>query len=302
MRKQENACALFEQPAAHNKYLDFAVPVTWQKRLDLAKLSVPLWLFNWLVLTELYAFRLWLEGESLVRNLHSFIAISLVTWGTLLAIVEIELLLRRKRNRRLRLQPKQITLDNHSIPWRWLRGARVEPIPGENSLRKVVIEYSPARNRTREWSLALKHPEETNRLGSVWTDLYRSGVTSIALEEMGTPSPATRMPSAPRGLLQLGLALWLVANGVTLLGVGTLAPTPKEDNTGPSKLTPEQAERLRSTLGTWFHSHNQSRAFLLLMGSACTASGIFFWVRASRLMRKPPVFQNDSASSSEATS
>lgn len=280
-----------EQPANLNRFVDPTIPLTWSKRWEIVRPLFPLLVACAILMVEMIALRLWLDGQSVLLNWPRLVVAPLLIMAVLLGGIELQLRLRHRTKRWLKLDALRITTQQGLLPWKRLVSWRLEPVPDEPSLRKLTVEHRWSKKASRTRSIVLQHPEHTQILKSEVEHLRQRNITEVPLVELAESLPTPKRRRI-RGMVAVALGFYLFIHGCPLLLVGLTAsdkPAGSKDDTRPPSPGVEKLGRL---LAKHFSSAKQLRIAFVFTGAVLTGTSLACYVWGLHAARKE---DNDSA-------
>jgi hypothetical protein len=291
--KKEFQSFVFEQPANLNKFIDPTLPLTWAIRWQWYRVVLPIWLFSSVCMTEMFAFRLWLNDRSLVANLPLLIGLAAIPPVFLFLLQEIALRAAHASKRVLKLGEKGVSISpakHKSILWQNVNRWQLEPIPDAVGFCRLTIEYSIGKRSSwpKEWSMALQDSKVRSDFVTALDVFKQGGFSSVPLTELALPSPPSirRFPSV-RPFVALAFAMFFLVHGLPLL-FGGLYPSHNAQNnsTGDSSYSVREIAKLHRFLSQHFVSLEQFKRFCRIVGGGMTLAGAVLYFYALRSTQK----------------
>lgn len=290
---------LTEQPSELNKFVDPTIPLTWRVRWTVLKPGLPLLITCAVLLSEMVAFRLWLNDRSLVSNLHLLVAGPIFLMALFFGALEADIRSRQRARRTLLIGAKSIRISPAKfgrIPWKRITEWRLEPIAHAPGLSKLTLLFHLTKHRQslRQWAMVLQERDQEHALISELEHLRQIGVNTAQVVKLREPSMGQPQRKVPvRGLVLASLVFYLCVHGFPLLGVGLMPSAKSSDDPAPSRFSARESAKLGKTVAHYFSSIRQFRSFLIITGGSMTAVGVGLWVYAMSTFKPPARLNGD---------
>ncbi len=288
--------------------MDPSIPLTWRKRCELIKPGLPLLIVSGVVVAEIVALRIWLNGQDLLANLSLLLLALFGPTAGLLAASELALRINHWMKRQLRFGTKGIQITHAkygNIRWNWIKRWLLEPVPEHPQLAKLTVRYAIDRKgkSQRHWSIVLAHPDQTRALKSELDHLRERGIMSAPVIELTEPATSQQKPFRfrLRGIVQLALALYFFIHGIPILATGISQPEGSQQQSSDSTLTEAQRQKQGRSMTRYFSSEKELRRFFLSKGATMTALGVLFYIWGMAVARKGRDSTQNNATSNDCT-
>jgi hypothetical protein len=274
----------FEQPAELNRYVDPTVPLTWAVRWKAIKPVLPMLACCSVLLVEQVAFRLWLQDRSLLSELPLLVVCFLFPAPLIMVAFEAQVRLSHRAKRRINLEPKRVSINPAKysrIAWHQITTWRLEPLPNAPRLSKLTVEHclDRGRKRLREWSIALRQPEQYYEFLSELEFFRQKGVNSAQLVVLPEPLIQKVSNRRLRSMVAAALGIYLLLHGLPLFLFGLLPPSGPSNEPRTSRSTATESAKVKKFVVDTFGSREAFRNFLLTGGGGLSAIGaaLYFW-------------------------
>ncbi len=290
-----------EQPSNLNRLVDDTIPLTWQVRWRSFRNVVPLLLFCSINGVEMMLLRLWLRHRPIVAEWPMLLLMAVFPFVLLFLAMELLLRLNHRTKRRLRFEPKWITITptkQNRVRWERISAWRLEPVSGETDLARLTIEYrlNKKARYLRHWAMVLSQPDQVHALRAELERWRQVGKNTAALTEL-PKAMLVKQRARVRGMWLFALALYCLVHGFPLLGVGLSSSSSREERPAEeSRLTPAEREKLGRLFVRYFKTPERYRRFLVLTGGGLTGMGVALYFWAFARMRKSAVTSEAGAS------
>ena len=244
-------------------------------------------------MTEMVAFRLWLNDESLMENLPLLLGLAAMPIVLLFLVQEISLRGTHASKRVLKLGENGVFVKPakyKSIPWQNVKRWQLQRFSDAVGFCRLTIEYRIGKRSSwpKEWSMALDDSKVRSDFVAVLDVFKQRGLSSAPVTELASSSISSkrRLPTV-RTFVAIAFAMFLLIHGLPLLFAGLSAPhNAQHSSTSDSSYSIREKAKLRRFISQHFVSLEQFKRFCRVTGGGMTGAGAVLYFYALRSMQK----------------
>jgi hypothetical protein len=283
-----------EQKPELNRFVDPSIPLTWRYRWEQYRRLLPLILFCSVCLLDQALLHAWLADQMFLGVFVKIAVCGLAISLVLFLGLEFGIRSRHRSKRVIRIEDKGIYLKpskRQLIRWKEVSAWLAEPIPQEPELSKLTVLLSQSKKPQKTaWSMVL----DKSQMRTMFAELeLRKNIppANFQIDILNEPSlPESRTRFSMAGLCLYLFGFYLLLHGGPLLLSG-LTHGHSHGDSGGSKFTSAEIEKLARFFQAHFSSKAEVRHFFIVAGSVLTGLGLVFmvwgWLLMKRLRKQP---------------